>query len=65
MVESAWFFNCGVYAKLKEEGEQKVHTRVMFDINDDLDKKIKKRLGIHQSDDNDGYSTDSEHEDVV
>ena len=42
LVESAWFFNCGVYVKLKEEGEQKVHTRVMFDINDDLDKKNQK-----------------------
>ena len=38
-VEQAWFFNCNVYAKLKDTDGKEV-PRVMFDINDNIEKKI-------------------------
>ena len=56
-IESAWFFNCNVFAKVKDD---KTDQRVVFDINDDIDKKIKKRLkGSNLTDANQGYDTDS------
>ena len=56
-IESAWFFNCNVFAKLKDD---KTDQRVVFDINDDIDRKIKKRLkGSNLTDANQGYDTDS------
>lgn len=34
-IDSAWYFNCGVYAKLKSSGK-----RVKFDICDDIHRKL-------------------------
>ena len=39
-VEQAWLFNCNVYAKITGLKEQ----RVMFEITDDIKKKINKKL---------------------
>ena len=62
-VEQAWFFNCNVYAKLKDTDGKKEVPRVMFDINDNIEKKIKKRLKPRdESDPHSGYATDSESE---
>ena len=65
-IESAWYFNCSVYAKLKEKEAEKEkpeqNRRIMFDINDNIDKKIRKRMAGEQLDANDGYKTESESE---
>ena len=68
-IESAWYFNCSVYAKLKEKKKEKGEKetpeherRIMFDINDNIDKKIQKRMAGEQLDANDGYETESESE---
>ena len=57
-VVSAWFFNCSVYAKLT--GEENEERRFAFDINDNIDKKIKKHLSGEQLDPNAGCKTDSD-----
>ena len=65
-IESAWYFNCSIYAKLKKkEGEKEKpeqERRIMFDINDNIDKKIRKHMAGEQLDANDGYKTESESE---
>lgn len=39
MLENSWFYNCSVYGKLKEGGK-----RMKFDLFDNIDEKIKKKL---------------------
>ena len=59
-VEQAWLFNCNVYAKITGLKEQ----RVMFEITDDIKKKINKKLSGDKGrqDPNAGYETDSDSE---
>ncbi|KAK3105247.1 hypothetical protein FSP39_020742 [Pinctada imbricata] len=53
-VDEAWYFNCNIYAKLKG-GDGR---RVKFDIDSDIEKKIKKRRsGSRKSDPSRGYET--------
>lgn len=39
MLNNAWFYNCSVYGKLTDSGQ-----RIKFDLFDNIDHKIKKRL---------------------
>ena len=56
-VEQAWLFNCNVYAKLKGLEDQ----RVMFEISDDIKRKINKRLSRgNKADELDGFDTESD-----